>query len=193
MDDLIIISDVRPTRVDAVRNRDHILQIARTLFDSLGVEAVTMTTIAQEAGVGKGTLYRNFPDKLSLCQELLDHEQRDLQNRTLANLRAGVVSPLEALVWFLENALMFVWRNLDFISGGDAVIPLEHPAHYWWRQTLRGLIVQINATVDPDYLADVLYVLLDPRVIRYQRDAHHYDQAHIADQITQIARRLLTP
>ncbi|MBK8023590.1 MAG: TetR/AcrR family transcriptional regulator [Chloroflexi bacterium] len=189
MDDLIIISEQRPTRADAVRNRDMLLCVARRMFDAYGVDAVTMTAIAHEAKVGKGTLYRNFPDKQSLCRELLDQEQRELQQDTLARLRAPG-EPFEHLVWFIDNVLAFVWRNLQILQISDA-LPLAHPAHYWWRLTIRGLLQRINPAVDLDYLADTLFVLLDPRVIQYQRDARGYSMERISDALARTARRLL--
>lgn len=192
MDDLIIVSDPRPTRADAVRNRDLILCTARRMFEEQGVESVTMSAIAQEADVGKGTLYRNFPDKFSLLQELLDHDQRQLQERSLEHLRQGG-QPTDNLFWFLENVLSFVWRKLDMLGGAEGWMPLDFPAHYWWRQTIRGLIRQIAPTFDAEYLADVLYLMIDPRTILYQRDARHLDSDQIAASLKEIARRLIFP
>jgi len=47
-------------RADAQRNRDKIVATARTLFAERGLD-VPMDEIAKNAGVGSGTLYRNFP------------------------------------------------------------------------------------------------------------------------------------
>lgn len=63
-------------RADALRNRDQIVAAARTLFVARGVD-IPMDDIAREAGVGKGTLYRRFPDRESLIQAAaLDISQR---------------------------------------------------------------------------------------------------------------------
>jgi AcrR family transcriptional regulator len=54
-------------RADAARNRERILDAARaalTAADDIG--AVTMHSIAQQAGVGQGTLYRHFPTREDL-------------------------------------------------------------------------------------------------------------------------------
>ncbi|MBA3952665.1 MAG: helix-turn-helix transcriptional regulator, partial [Rubrobacter sp.] len=59
-------------RSDAARNRRAVLGAARALFAERGVTCVTMEEISREAGVGKGTLYRRFPNKGLLCQALLD-------------------------------------------------------------------------------------------------------------------------
>lgn len=63
-------SDVnRKPRADAVRNRKRIIAAARDIFLRLGPEA-QMEGIAKAAGVGVGTLYRNFPTKAALVIEV---------------------------------------------------------------------------------------------------------------------------
>jgi AcrR family transcriptional regulator len=55
----------RPLRADAQRNRDKIVAVATRIFDTEGL-GVNYDRIAREAGVGAGTLYRNFPTRESL-------------------------------------------------------------------------------------------------------------------------------
>lgn len=53
-----------PSRSDARRNRDRIIDVAQ---DELGADPdVALRAIAKKAGVGQGTLYRNFPDREAL-------------------------------------------------------------------------------------------------------------------------------
>ncbi|TDV40656.1 TetR/AcrR family transcriptional regulator [Actinophytocola oryzae] len=54
-------------RVDALRNRDRIHEVARTLFAERGTE-VPMAAVARHAGVV--TLYRRFPTKEALVTEV---------------------------------------------------------------------------------------------------------------------------
>lgn len=42
-----------------------------------------MEDLARAAGVGKGTLYRRFPDRASIAVALLDEHERTLQERLL--------------------------------------------------------------------------------------------------------------
>jgi AcrR family transcriptional regulator len=57
----------RPLRADARRNRDKILSAAVRVFTEQGLDA-TFERIAAEAGVGSGTLYRNFPTREALVE-----------------------------------------------------------------------------------------------------------------------------
>jgi AcrR family transcriptional regulator len=56
-----------PLRADARRNREQIIQAARTLFVQIGAD-VPMEEIARAARVGVGTLYRRFPDRDELIK-----------------------------------------------------------------------------------------------------------------------------
>ena len=69
-----------PPRRDAQHNRAHILAVARKAFDSDGVD-VSMDAIAKLAGVGPGTLYRNFPNKDALLAALLGLHYDGLDQR----------------------------------------------------------------------------------------------------------------
>ena len=55
----------RPQRADARRNFDALLAAARDAFAEQGTDA-SLEDIARRAGVGIGTLYRNFPTRKDL-------------------------------------------------------------------------------------------------------------------------------
>ncbi|MER8187771.1 helix-turn-helix domain-containing protein [Kitasatospora sp. NPDC094015] len=63
----------RPLRADAQRNRDKILSAAVRVFAEEGLEA-HLERIAKEAGVGSGTLYRNFPTREVLIEAAYRNE-----------------------------------------------------------------------------------------------------------------------
>jgi AcrR family transcriptional regulator len=76
----------RPLRADARRNRDALVAAAAEIFRARGPD-VSMLEAAEAAGVGVGTLYRNFPRRESLvaavCQQGLE-EVCDQAGRLLA-------------------------------------------------------------------------------------------------------------
>jgi AcrR family transcriptional regulator len=55
----------RRRRADAQRNVSALLEAAKAVFDTTGVDA-PVKEIAQRAGVGVGTLYRHFPRRADL-------------------------------------------------------------------------------------------------------------------------------
>lgn len=64
-------------RADAERNRVKIIAAAREAFAAPGA-APSMAEIARRAGVGMATLYRNFPGRLELVEELFRHTVDDM-------------------------------------------------------------------------------------------------------------------
>ncbi len=63
----------RPLRADAARNRQRLIDAARDAFAS-GNETVTLEDIARAAGVGIGTLYRNFRTREALVEAVYRSE-----------------------------------------------------------------------------------------------------------------------
>jgi AcrR family transcriptional regulator len=63
----------RPLRADAQRNRDRLLEVAVRAFSEGGPD-VTLDSIAKDAGVGIGTLYRHFPTREALIEAAYRNE-----------------------------------------------------------------------------------------------------------------------
>lgn len=172
--DLIIDSAGRgeSQRADAQKNRRLLLETAQRLFAAHDPAIVTMSQVADAAGVGKGTLYRHFPSKTALCQQLIDTDQRVMQERTFARLHEGG-DPRTGLRWFLLEALGFVERNLPLLGAEAGQCMLHHPAHQWWWQTMYALLGQMKPPprVSARSSADALYILLDAHAIRFQLEA----------------------
>lgn len=61
----------RPLRRDAAQNQERVLAAAAAMFGREGRE-VSMAAIAQEAGVGVGTLYRRYPTRDALLTALTE-------------------------------------------------------------------------------------------------------------------------
>lgn len=178
---IIPINSDKPIRADAIRNRRLLLDTALQLFDEFGIEDVTMSAIAKEANVGKGTLYRHFTDKAELCHALLDEDMRQFQTLTLDHIRT-CPDAFDCLHWFLEQSATYVVAHNELLveaSNQGGVDMLSHPAHIWWRQTIAGLLTRLNLSVDISYIADVLYVMLDVQTIRFQRRVQGYDLERI--------------
>jgi AcrR family transcriptional regulator len=67
----------RPRRADAERNRERVLASAETILARDGLSA-SMRAIAADAGVGLGTIYRNFPTQEALYQAIIVRRTRTL-------------------------------------------------------------------------------------------------------------------
>ena len=63
----------RATRRDALEHRAALLEAAATCFAEFGY-GVPLEEIAERAGVGRGTLYRNFRDRMALILAIFERE-----------------------------------------------------------------------------------------------------------------------
>lgn len=66
-------SAARAVRVDAQRNRDRLVEVARDALLA-GDGVVSLDAIARNAGVGIGTLYRHFPTREALVEAVYSSE-----------------------------------------------------------------------------------------------------------------------
>jgi len=57
-------------RKDAQERRDRLIAVAADMFEQQGYD-VPLESIAERAGVGRGTLYRNFRDRSTLVMEVV--------------------------------------------------------------------------------------------------------------------------
>jgi AcrR family transcriptional regulator len=98
----------RPLRRDAERNRQRILAAAADLLSERGLDA-TLDDVARAAGVGVGTVYRRFPDKESLIEELF-RDRVDAMVK-LAEEALTEPDPWQAFVSYLEMAAEIMAAN----------------------------------------------------------------------------------
>ena len=78
-------TETKPLRADARRNRAAIVKAARKVFSDKGQDA-QMDDIARRAKVGVGTVYRHFPTKEALLEELVRESFRELAQIWMAAL-----------------------------------------------------------------------------------------------------------
>ncbi len=192
-----------PERKDAARNRRAILESARALFEERGVTCVTMEEMARAAGVGKGTLYRHFPNKGMLCQALLDEPTRRFQGETLELLRAAEIGPSDKLAVFLGRLILFTDENLDLLYGGHEALlgtgrlaEYDRPAYDWRRGTVLGLLRlaagagELRDGVDDlEYLADALLAPLNVDLFYHQRRVRGISAARISAGLGSLVPR----
>jgi AcrR family transcriptional regulator len=90
----------RHLRADAERNRRKLLDAAQVLFRERGLD-VGVAEIAQRAGVGRGTLFRNFASKEALIVAIVRERMLELAARGRALLDSE--DPAAGLSSFLEE------------------------------------------------------------------------------------------
>jgi AcrR family transcriptional regulator len=94
----------RPKRADALRNYEKLVAAAHEAFTEADRSA-SLEDIARRAGVGIGTLYRNFPTRADLVQAVYVDEVEAL-SRSAAEL--SELEPWEALSAWLQRFVSYV-------------------------------------------------------------------------------------
>lgn len=107
-------------RADARRNEEAILEAAKSVFATSGVDA-PIREIAGQAGVGIGTLYRRFPTRADLVAAVFRREV-DACADAAAPL-AAACEPIEALAAWLMRYTRFLATKQGLaaaLRSGDA-------------------------------------------------------------------------
>ena len=153
----------RRLRLDAQRNRERILEVARDAFTEHGSEA-TLDEIARRAEVGPGTLYRHFPTRNALIEEVYRSEVEKL---TAAGQRyARTMRPLEAMrkwmLLFVDHVARksLILPAMDTVPGGS--MRLIEGTRGMVHSTFSGLVQRavdngdLRAGTDPDDIVRAL-------------------------------------
>jgi AcrR family transcriptional regulator len=90
----------RPLRKDAERNRQRVLEAARDLFATRGLEA-TLNEVAHHANLGVGTVYRRFATKEELVEAIFEDGIGQVVALAESALRKD--DSWRGFVWFIEQ------------------------------------------------------------------------------------------
>lgn len=115
-------SQARPKRLDALRNRGKILDAAREQITLHGPGA-GMDDIASAAGVAVGTLYRHFPTKTDLVEAVVAEyvsEVADDAESSWSRVEAGS-SALAEVAAFLSRVMEASATNHAVKAAADAL------------------------------------------------------------------------
>jgi AcrR family transcriptional regulator len=144
-------TDARPLRSDAAANRERILTAATIAVRRDG-ERVPMARIAEQAGVGIGTLYRHYPTRPALLAALtLRSFELVLQHARAAAL-SDEPAPA-ALEQFFEHTIVARDELILPLHGGPVIHDEQIVA---LRTEIRNLLEQVLAqgrrdrTIRPD-------------------------------------------
>jgi AcrR family transcriptional regulator len=153
-------------RADARRNRDQILVAARDVFSDRGPDA-PLDEIARCAGVGNATLYRHFPDRLTLLRAVV----LDLFARTHEAAHLALREEPDAF----HALARYMHRALDLRIGAvmPALIGLvaQDEEVVRAREASRSVVQQMleQARADRSLRPDVAFGDIGPVLIRLSR------------------------
>jgi AcrR family transcriptional regulator len=161
-------------RADAARNRRRVLEAAAKLFAERGVDCVSMDDVADEAGVGKGTLYRRFGDRASLALAVLSTREAAFQEELIRGAPPlGPGAPaVERLHAFGQAVHDFRDENLEILVAGERAAPVdrfESRPYAAYRLHMRLLLQDAAPDIDVDCATEALLAPLSADYLFYLR------------------------
>jgi AcrR family transcriptional regulator len=150
-----------PLRADAQLNRERILDVAFELFRTSG--DASLNSIAKQAGVGIGTLYRHFPTREALVLAVYRHEVQQLVDAAPVLLEQ--LAPLAALREWMERLAQYGMTKVGLADVLNSVASKESLAAEAYQPVIDALsrllraneaAGTIRAGLDPD---DVLLMM----------------------------------
>jgi AcrR family transcriptional regulator len=173
-------SQARPERADAVRNRRAILAATEELLATHRPRDISIEQVALAAGVGKGTVFHRFGSRMGLMTALMIERAQALTEAVTSGpppLGPGAPDQ-ERLLAFLDAVIEVVARNksllaeLAFSGAGESVATDkgaaagegtakdghrdDHPVYRFWHGHISTLIAAQRPDVDGEMIAHVL-------------------------------------
>ena len=156
----------RRVRADAQRNVEALLEAAKAMFATSGVEA-PVREIAERAGVGVGTLYRHFPKRSDLIAAVFRREIDACADAALALAEAH--RPFEALAAWIQRFAGFVATKRGLApalhSGDPAYESLRGYFERRVRPALKTLFAsaaaagEVRGDVDPNDIISAIFCM----------------------------------
>jgi AcrR family transcriptional regulator len=193
MPELPVAGTARPERADAARNRRRVLDAARQLFAERGVRAVTMSEVAEAAGVAKGTIFHRFGDRAGLALALVDEAERGLQEQILRGpppLGPGA-PPRERLDAFLDALTRLTVEHRELLVEVEAAAPAARyrtGAYRAWLQHVVLLLGELGVAGDRALRAHLLLAPLAADLVWHLSEDEGVDADTLAAVLREAAR-----
>ncbi len=196
--------------VDKDKKRREILLAAMRVFARDGYHRAKMEAVAEEAGIGKGTVYEYFKSKTDLFLALHDHMVAELKDFYTKELE-GIQGPAGMLQRFIDVAFQTfrLWEPFFLVffdfwaegGRGEQQTLLQTRLREAYAIARADVAAIITAGVkdgsfrcdNPLLVAASILATLDGLVLQWLCDRNAFDLDAIRDTLTQTVLRSLKP
>jgi AcrR family transcriptional regulator len=116
-----------PLRRDAQRNRERLVEAARTVFAERGLD-VPLDEVARKAGVSIGTLYNRFPTRADLVAAVFADRAETVVR--IAEHALGMPDPWEGFVHFVEQVCRMQAADRGYNDLAARSLPQAAPTEH---------------------------------------------------------------
>jgi AcrR family transcriptional regulator len=176
----------------AAEKRRRILQAAWRLVLRQGLRAATMEGLAREAGIAKGTLYAQFPDKEAVLGAVIDDMLVELEGAFTEGM-AGAGTPAERIGAALAGKYCFILRAVEGSPHASEILSTHHDFAARFATLDRAIETGVASALtkagvaDPVFLARLVIGAADGAARRLA------DAAAAERAIRLLCRRLIEP
>lgn len=180
-------------RSDAMRNREALLCAARRMVEAGGVDAVTMDALAEEAGVGKGTVFRRFQSRSGLMAALVSDFEMDWQEAVLSGPPplGPDAPPMERLLAMGRTRLELNLTHAPLMEAAGWALTHGYAAHAFIAMHTRHLLEALNVHGDIQVMAMALIAPLTSPVLRQQIEVEGLDLDRIHAGWADLVQRVV--
>lgn len=125
-------------RADARRNRDRLLEVAAAAFATAAGRPVSLESIARDAGVGVGTLYRHFPNREALVEAVYRTELAEVASAAEEQLKRH--PPKVALRRWMDRYAGFVAAKREMAESLHAIFESGAMEPNHTRESITGAV-----------------------------------------------------
>lgn len=174
--------------------RQQIVEAARKRFAHYGYSKTTMAELASDCNMSSGNLYRYFPGKLDIAEEIGRDSSQRVMEETQAVVRQAGPCATDKLRVCLKKLLEVTYGQVKYdarVYEMVVILRRERPEFWTWQsQCERKLIAEILragnasgefAVPDPDWMAEI---------IRAASFKYHYPQLYIDAPLEELNREL---
>jgi len=170
--------------------KDIILETATSLFSKYGYHSVGIDRVIAEAKIAKMTLYKHFPSKEKLIEEVLQGRDNSLRKEITEAVNSST-TPLGKLKsifqwygdWFSSSTFhgcMFIKAIEEHTENAENIKEISKGHKLWLIALIESILVELN-TKNEQELASHIVVILDGLTVSsnmfHQTDSHQIDSA----------------
>lgn len=149
------------------KNRARILEAARGLVTRKGIASTTLSDIARQTGLAKGTVHYYFPSKHEILLALADRQVKEYSNRflKLAEEHASPTRRREVLLGIIRemadptHGALLIHLIMEGNAGNGKLRKRYLQMYGEWCETLRHGLTSLFADIAPDSAPMVLAAL----------------------------------